>query len=341
MNIILGTFFLIATVILTHLLCQKAKNTLLMDNPNERSMHATPTIRGGGAVFIGLSLLSMPFLCFLNNNSFAELLVPFISISMLAAISFLDDLYNLSAKRRFLVQSCAVLLIALWMRPVHLDFIMFNLGNPVLVSCFIFVAGLWAINHFNFMDGLDGFCASQALFLFAAYALLFSFHGAVLYQNYCLVLIGCLIGFLMFNFPPAKLFMGDVGSASLGLITFTVAIIGQQKSGIPILYWFVLNGLFLFDATITLIRRVLKKEKWSSPHKKHAYQRLKQYGADTRAILLGQLFINGSILSCIMMSINGMVPLTLMLPILLSLLLVIYYLIEKRFPMFQRASHQC
>ena len=72
--------------------------------------------------------------------------------------------------------------------------------------------------------------------------------------------------------------MGDIGSATLGLITFSIALIAQQQCQIPILYWFMLNGLFLFDATSTLIRRMIKREKWFAPHRKHAYQRLRQSG---------------------------------------------------------------
>lgn len=334
MNWIINVLFLTLTLVLTQLFCVLAKNTRLMDKPNERSMHAFPKVRGGGLIFIGLSLVSMPLLCYLNNTSFAELAVLFIGTLLVAGISFLDDLFNLSARTRFLVQCVVAGLIILGLRPPILDFVLFSVHNPYAISFFIFFTVLWAINHFNFMDGLDGFCASQALFLFAAYALLFSFHGAMLYQNYCLVLISCLVGFLFFNFPPARLFMGDVGSATLGFISFAIAVIAQQKLQIPILYWFVLNALFLFDATITLIRRILKKEKWSSPHKKHAYQRIKQFGVDIRVILLGQFFINCMMLIAILMFQQGILSVCLLLVLLMSILLLTYYSIEKCFPMF-------
>jgi UDP-N-acetylmuramyl pentapeptide phosphotransferase/UDP-N-acetylglucosamine-1-phosphate transferase len=304
-----------------------------MDKPNDRSMHFTPTIRGGGLVFIGLSLLSLPVLCYLTQTSLYEQCVFAISIMLIAAVSFLDDLYHLSIKPRFLVQLFVALLVALFIRPEQLNFGFFIVSYPLLIVPFVFILVLWAINHFNFMDGLDGFCVSQAIFLCAAYAVLFALQGAAFYQGFCWVLIACLVGFLFFNLPPAKLFMGDIGSATLGLITFVLALIAQQKFQIPILYWFMLNGLFLFDATCTLIRRMLKKEKWSTPHRKHAYQRLRQSGITVPMILIGQLVMNISFLALVL----NMRTLHSIAPMLLQIVLIflIYYLIEKIFPMFQ------
>ncbi|HBD9292566.1 TPA: glycosyltransferase family 4 protein, partial [Legionella pneumophila] len=254
-----------------------------------------PTVRGGGVVFIGLSLFCWFFIC---NSQFFLTLEQFIfsiAIILIATISFIDDLYNLSVKIRFLFQCLIAFLTVIFIAPSQLDFGLLLFENTYLIAFFLFFAVIWAINHFNFMDGLDGFCASQAIFLLAAYAFFFNSAGSPVYQEFCLILISSLAGFLIFNFPPAKIFMGDVGSASLGLITFFIAIIAQKNYQIPILYWFILNSLFLFDSTVTLIRRIINYEKWFSPHKKHAYQRLKQLGINSRFILLGQTIINGSL----------------------------------------------
>lgn len=335
MNIIFNVFFIVFSAALIKLFCVLAQNTRLMDKPNNRSLHLIPTIRGGGVVFIGLSLASLPILCYYTHTPLGDQYILLISIILLATISFFDDLYCLSAKPRFLVQCLVALLIALFMRPEKLDFILFSLANPYLIIAFLFFAVIWAINHFNFMDGLDGFCASQAIFLLAAYAFFLSFHPALIYQDFCLVLISSLLGFLIFNFPPAKIFMGDVGSASLGLITFSIAVIAQQKYQIPILYWFLLNSLFLFDATLTLVRRILKKEKWFAPHRKHAYQRLKQFGVSSRMILLGQIVINVVFLLLVLLFQENKLNLMLLILLQLGIMWLIYSLIEKRFPMFQ------
>ncbi|KTD60743.1 MraY family glycosyltransferase [Legionella shakespearei] len=334
MNVILSLILIAVSAALIRLFCVLAQNTRLMDKPNERSLHTNPTVRGGGLVFIGLSLISLPFICYYNGTSFAQQAVFFVSIILLAAISFLDDLYQLSAKLRFLVQGIVALAVVFFMRPETLDFVVFSFSNPFLVGVFLFFATVWAINHFNFMDGLDGFCALQSVFLLAAYAFFFSVHSGFIYQDFCLVLMCGLLGFLIFNFPPAKLFMGDVGSASLGFITFAVAVIAQQKYQIPMMYWFLLNSLFLFDATLTLVRRILNKEKWYTAHRKHAYQRIKQFGVSARTILLGQTLINASFLLLILLLQHNKLNLLLVLCIQLGGMGLVYALIEKRFPMY-------
>ncbi|HAT8358264.1 TPA: glycosyl transferase, partial [Legionella pneumophila] len=272
MNIILNVFLIFVSAILTKLFALFAQHTKLIDIPNERNLHSRPTVRGGGVVFIGLSLFCWFFIC---NSQFFLTLEQFIfsiAIILIATISFIDDFYNLSVKIRFFFQCLIAFLIVIFILPSQLDFGLFLFENTYLIAFFLFFAVIWAINHFNFMDGLDGFCASQAIFLLAAYALFLNSAGSLIYQDFCLILISSLAGFLIFNFPPAKIFMGDVGSASLGLITFFIAIIAQKNYQIPILYWFILNSLFLFDSTVTLIRRIINYEKWFSPHKKHAYQ---------------------------------------------------------------------
>lgn len=335
MNLLLSVFLVALSALLIRVFCSLAQNTRLMDKPNERSLHVTPTVRGGGLVFIGLSLIAIPFICLYTQTPVSNQIILMLSITLLATISFLDDLYQLSARLRFMVQCLVAALVAYFMRPESLDFILFYFSNPYLVTVFLFFTVIWAINHFNFMDGLDGFCASQALFLLATYAFFLSYHPALIYQYYCLILVCCLLGFLIFNVPPAKIFMGDVGSASLGLITFTIAVIAQQKYQIPILYWFLLNGLFLFDATVTLLRRVLNKEKWFAPHRKHAYQRLKQSGVSARMILAGQMLINLGILTLVLLFQQEKFNLIFLVLIPAGFIVCFYFLIEKRYSMWR------
>ena len=307
-----------------------------MDKPNNRSMHTIPTIRGGGLIFIGLSVLALPLLCYVTHTSVFEQLPFMLCIFFLAAISFLDDLYNLSVKPRFFAQSGVALFIALFIRPEQLDFGFIAVHYSFFIIPFIFFAVIWAINHFNFMDGIDGFCALQSVFLFCAYAILFGMMHATFYQSFCLILIFSFIGFLFFNFPPAKLFMGDVGSATLGLITFCIALIAQQKFQIPIFYWFMLNGLFLFDSTITLLRRMIHKENWSAAHKKHAYQRLRQSGVSVPTILLGQTVMNVSFLVLVLLIQEHRIHFGFLF-MQIIIMLFIYYLIERKFPMYPTA----
>lgn len=333
MNLILSLFSFILSLGLTKLFSVKVYGTLLMDKPNDRSMHSRPTVRGGGLIFIALGWCSIPLLCFLTATSIFDpaIFILTICIFVIAAVSFIDDMYHLSVKKRFLAQSATALLVALFFYN-DLDFGVTKVSNVLFIIPFIFFSVIWAINHFNFMDGLDGFCASQAIFILSAYAILFGLSNAWFYQGFCLVLVFSLLGFLIFNFPPARLFMGDVGSATLGFIIFFLALIAQNEYQISIVYWFMLNGLFLFDATFTLLRRVINKEKWSSPHKKHAYQRIRQSGISVSMILFGQLLINGSFLFLVLAVHFSHFYWELLL-FQIGFMFLIYCLIEKKSPM--------
>ncbi len=165
MNLILNSVFAILSLGLTQAFYRLAQNTRLMDKPNARSLHTVPTVRGSGVIFVLLFLLAFPILSLLTQTSMADYSLLFVSICLLAGISFMDDLYNLSAKIRFTVQTMVVLLITFFMPHNQLDFLLFSLTNQYLIALFIIFTLLWAINHFNFMDGLDGFAAHRLYFI--------------------------------------------------------------------------------------------------------------------------------------------------------------------------------
>ncbi|HAU1322044.1 glycosyltransferase family 4 protein [Legionella pneumophila subsp. fraseri] len=340
MNIMLSVFFTLLSFVCTKLFCGIAQNSKLIDKPNDRTLHLKPTVRGGGIVFIGLSLLIIPFIWYFTGtlSFYKESVFLLLCILLIAGVSFFDDIYDLPIKIRLGVQCIVAFILAIFMRPEKLDFILFSLNHGYIIIPFIFFMVIWAINHFNFMDGLDGFCALQAIYLLACYFILFNVHHALAYQEFCWILICSLVGFLIFNFPPAKLFMGDVGSASLGLIIFSMALIAQQKYQIPIIYWFMLNSLFLFDSTVTLLRRIVNKERWFAPHRKHAYQRLKQFGMDTRFILLAQLLMNGFIGCLVFLSWTQKVTIFCALLMLTLILFSYYFIVERIYPMHFQAS---
>lgn len=333
MNTILSLILVMVSAILTKLFFMFAKNTRLIDKPNERNLHAKPTVRGGGVIFIGLSLISWFILSYNSEALVNEQIIFLGSVLIIATISFFDDIFSLSVKLRFLIQCLIALTISLVIQPEKLDFILFSISSVYFIVPFIFISVIGAINHFNFMDGLDGFCASQAIFLLITYGLFFFLQGASLYQEFCVILTLCLFGFLVFNFPPAKIFMGDIGSASLGLITFCLALIAQEQFNVPIVYWFMLNLIFLFDSITTLIRRMIRKEHWIAPHKKHAYQRLKQSGMNSRIILLGQILINLFFGVLVLLTKNQLLNLLVALVLQLGCLVFIYWSIENKFPM--------
>lgn len=327
-------FLIGVSALITKLFCYAAQNSRLMDKPNERSSHTVPKVRGGGLVFISLSLGVLPFLAYATQTPFYTVAGFIVCSALIAFISLMDDIYNLSAKVRFITQLLVSVALLVILKPNYLDFIWFGVSNKIFLIPFLILSIIWAINHFNFMDGLDGFCALQSIFLFFSYALLFHFVNATMFEGFCWVMVSNLLGFLIFNFPPARLFMGDIGSATLGFISFYIALVAQQKFQIPILYWFILNGLFLFDSTITLLRRIAKKEKWYSPHKKHAYQRLHQLGISSPLILWGQLFMNAFFLLLVILLQFQVFNVFWVILLSLGLMISVYLCIEKHHPMY-------
>jgi Fuc2NAc and GlcNAc transferase len=130
---------------------------------------------------------------------------------------------------------------------------------------------VWFINLFNFLDGIDGYASIEAITLALA---LYLFTG----QNINLILIASVLGFLIWNRPKAKIFMGDVGSTQLGFILIVLGIYFHNEKSLSFIYWIVLSAPFWFDATLTLLRRLRNREKLSQAHRKHIYQRLVQSG---------------------------------------------------------------
>lgn len=243
----------------------------LVASVNERSSHTVPTPHGGG---IALSITWFIGLCYfyfmgeIEQNLFYALLFGFI----ISIVSFFDDIYELSPKLRLSIQAI-VAIVGLYCLGGFdtLTFGIFDIQNPIFTNIFAFFMIIWFINLYNFLDGINGYAGSEALFLALAGFALFG-------GNHFLVLSVAVLGFLFWNWNKAKIFMGDVGSTLLGynIAIFTIYYANQEPSNLWI--WIILFSVYWFDATLTLIRRKLNKEKLSQAHKKHAYQRLTQSG---------------------------------------------------------------
>ena len=256
---------------LTYLIKNYYIKNALLDKVNERSSHSVPTPHGGGIAIAVTWFLGLSYLYFINEidtNLFYALMVGII----ISVVSFFDDIYELSAKLRMVVQSIvAILGIILLGGFETLNFDLFTITNPIITNIFAFLLIVWYINLYNFLDGINGYAGSEAVFLAVAGFVLFG-------GDHFLILAISVLGFLYWNWNKAKIFMGDVGSTLLGynIAIFTIYYANQEASNLWI--WIILFGVFWFDATITLIRRKLNNEKLSQAHKKHAYQRLTQSG---------------------------------------------------------------
>ena len=243
----------------------------LVASVNERSSHTTPTPHGGGIAlsitwFIGLVYLY--FMGQIESNLFYALLFG----AVISIVSFFDDIYELSPKLRLIIQATVAIGGLYFLGGFEtLTFGIFDIQNPILTNVFAFFMIIWFINLYNFLDGINGYAGSEAVFLALAGFVLFG-------GNHFLVLGVAVLGFLYWNWNKAKIFMGDVGSTLLGynIAIFTIYYANEEATNFWI--WIILFALFWFDATLTLVRRKRNKEKLSQAHKKHAYQRLTQSG---------------------------------------------------------------
>ncbi|MEN8147893.1 MAG: glycosyltransferase family 4 protein [Campylobacterota bacterium] len=265
------------TVILTLAIRYYARHKELLDHPNDRSSHVTPTPKGGGLAIIITFYGALTYL-YLQTQVDAKLFFALLTALPVVLVSLIDDIYPLSAKIRFSVQLVSAAAALYVLGGVNsIDFILFNLDG-VWLNAIALLGIIWMTNLYNFLDGIDGYAGSQALFAGLAAYLLFGNETALLVAI-------TTAGFLVFNWHKASIFMGDVGSAPLG---FIFAIFMLYDAGTPdFLGWLMLLSLFWFDATLTLIRRAKRGEKLSQAHKKHAYQRLIQAGfSHDRVVLL-------------------------------------------------------
>jgi len=191
---------------------------------------------------------------------------------IISIISFLDDIYDLDPKIRLVVHASVAIVGLVFLGGFSvLDFGLFSITNSIITNLVAFVAIIWYINLYNFLDGINGYAGSEAIFLAVAGFVVFG-------GNHFLILVVSVLGFLYWNWNDAKIFMGDAGSTLLGynVSIFTIYYTNQEPTNLWI--WIILFSLFWFDATVTLVRRKLDKEKITVAHKKHAYQRLIQGG---------------------------------------------------------------
>ena len=262
---------LLLSYFLTYFIKNYAIKKSLVANVNDRSSHTVPTPHGGGVAiaipwFIGLIYL------FFTQQIDSQLFYALMLGLVISIVSFFDDIYELSAKLRLIVQSFIAICGTFFLGGFEsLEFGLFTIENQVFTNIFAFFMIIWFINLYNFLDGINGYAGSEAVFLGIVGFLLFG-------DNHFIVLVVATLGFLYWNYNKAKIFMGDVGSTLLGynVAIFTLYYANQEPSNFWI--WIILYGVFWFDATLTLLRRKLNKEQLSQAHKKHAYQRLTQIG---------------------------------------------------------------
>lgn len=265
------------TCILTWLIRRYALASALLDLPNHRSSHTIPTPKGGGLAFVACFMLLVMVLLYGKQISLSYGLALLLMGGVVAALGFWDDRRSVSPRLRLFWQflSASISLALLGNLPA-LDILGFNLPTGLLWLFCIFYL-VWLLNLYNFMDGINGLAALEAITVGLASSLLYAYH----HHEASLLLpfgLACsVLGFLFWNFPTARIFMGDVGSSFLG---FVMGLLSLQAAYLDPAYfwsWLILLGVFIVDATVTLGVRAFGEEPLFQAHCSHAYQQAARF----------------------------------------------------------------
>lgn len=330
------------SALLTFFYIHYAQRKKWLDIPNQRSSHTEQTPRGGGIVFITLWSFATLIASFQHLISLQQSIALLPGTLLIALVGFYDDRLSLSATHRafWYFLTAAISLVALRGFPhviLNQDLIIPLSGFGSVLAL---LAIVWSINLFNFMDGTDGVAAMEALFVLGVGGFFLWQAGGQGLAWITWLLAICVLGFFIWNKPPAKLFMGDVGSTSLGFVIMVLAIIGENQYKIPASLWCMTYGLFIFDTTITLIRRLFAKHKWYEAHRLHAYQRLYQWGWSHSKIVWAVVGVNSVLAG---LAITGFYFPRLLLSLLLvaiGFLSYLYLQVERIYPMTLHANQE-
>jgi UDP-N-acetylmuramyl pentapeptide phosphotransferase/UDP-N-acetylglucosamine-1-phosphate transferase len=258
---------------LTWALRRYALSRSLMDIPNARSSHSVPTPRGGGVAIVLAFTLALGMLLFAGLMSLSAFFAIAGGGAMIAVIGFMDDHGHIAARWRLLGHFAASAWLLFWiggLPVVEIGGGTFDLGwfGHVLAAFYL----VWLLNLYNFMDGIDGIASVEAICVCLGACLLYWVSGAADLIWAPLLLAVSVVGFLFWNFPPARIFMGDAGSGFLGIVLGGLSLQAAWVSADFLWGWLILLGVFIVDATFTLFRRLLRGDKIYEAHRSHAYQ---------------------------------------------------------------------
>jgi Fuc2NAc and GlcNAc transferase len=281
----IGGASLLLSLLLTGAVRHMALHRQLLDTPNARSSHSTPTPRGGGAAIVlalCASAAAAAWLGYVESRHFVVLIGGTAAVAM---IGWLDDIRGLSVGTRLLAQAAVAVWAVAMLQGLPLirtgagSIALGPIGYPVAV-----LGIMWSINLVNFMDGIDGLVGSQAALILAAAAALLMASGATSLGLLSLVAAAAAAGFLPWNWPPARIFLGDVGSGAIGFLVATLAIASENAGSVPLLVFAILGAVLISDATVTLLRRLAHGHRPAEAHRQHAYQRLSRAWNSHRAV---------------------------------------------------------
>jgi len=280
MKILISFLILISIFLFSFLITYLTQRFLSYKNllvvPDLRSSHKEPKPQGGGLSIILvliISLLTLDYFDLVQQDQYLFFLIPGL---LVAFIGFLDDFWGIKPSIRisihFLSACLGIYLIGSF--PV-ISFFEHNIDLGVVGICFGLIYTVWLINLYNFMDGIDGLASLEAISVLSGFALISYYVQLDNYFPYLLtILTFSIFGFFVLNFPKSKIFMGDVGSGFLGLVIALISIYSSMNYPQLFWSWLILLGVFLVDASLTLIIRIFRGKKFYIPHSSHAYQKI-------------------------------------------------------------------
>ena len=305
----------------------------ILDVPNERSSHRVPTPRGGGLAIVTAVLAGIAAAAVLGWVPVQFAVAALGGGGAVAWVGWLDDRRRLSPWTRLVVQVGAAVWALAWTGvPDTLTFgratLQLGLAGPVLALLWV----VWLTNLFNFMDGIDGIAAAEAVAVGTIGGALLLSGGRTSLALVALLLAGSALGFLYWNWSPATIFMGDVGSGFLGFLFAILAVQSEQAGAVPLWAWGMLLGTFVFDATLTLVRRIIAGEVWHAAHRSHAYQRAVAAGRSHAVVSGAALALTAGLGVLAFAGVRSGAP-TGFLAIGLVALTAVYLLVERWEPM--------
>ncbi|HEY0289057.1 MAG TPA: glycosyltransferase family 4 protein [Pseudomonas sp.] len=258
---------------LTYWLRRYAQHKSLLDIPNARSSHSVPTPRGGGVAIVVSFLLAIVIMVFTDAFSFSLFMSLAGAGSIIAIIGFMDDHGHIPARWRLLGHFAAAAWGLFWiggLAPLTVLGVSVDIGfvGHMLAALYI----VWVLNLYNFMDGIDGIASVEAICVCVGAAVIYALSGMSQLIWLPLILAAAVSGFLVWNCPPAKIFMGDAGSGFLGVILALFSLQAAWVCSQLFWTWLILLGVFIVDATVTLLRRLVRGERVYEAHRSHAYQ---------------------------------------------------------------------
>ena len=274
---LLSVVLFLASAFTTRQLIVNSHRFSQLDVPNERSSHVTPTPRGGGIAFVTSSLIGFLLLLLSDALNRTELFALCCAGVIVAIAGHLDDRQKISgATVRLVLHALGAIILIIGVGiPSELALFDRTINTGIVGSILGVVYLVWLLNLFNFMDGTDGLAASETIFVALAGAFLnYQVLSDANHSAAAVILAASTFGFLLYNWSPAKIFMGDVGSGYLGIVIGGLSLIAANQDHDLLWVWVILLAVFVSDATVTLIRRLLRKQKPHIAHRSHAYQHL-------------------------------------------------------------------